>query len=83
MKSNQIFSELVRGRRMIARFFKQLPAEAAKTGVVLAVAGIAGMQIFPVLREWDFFAAFPSKAYMEREVCLSITNNLHYSLLSR
>jgi hypothetical protein len=54
---------------MIAKFFKQLPPEAAKTGIILAAAGIAGMQVFPVLREWDVFAAFPSKAYMEREVC--------------
>jgi hypothetical protein len=53
---------------MIAKFLKQIPPEAAKTGAYLALAGLAGMKVFPVLREWEVFAAFPSKAYMEREV---------------
>lgn len=53
---------------MFAKFFKQVPPEAAKTGVYLALAGLVGVKVFPVLREWDVFAAFPSKAYMDREV---------------
>ena len=65
---------------MIARFFKQIPPEAAKTGVYLALAGLAGMKVFPVLREWEVFAAFPSKAYMEREVCRkNVQNSFQFS----
>jgi hypothetical protein len=55
---------------MISRFFKQLPQDAVWTGAYFAVAGLVGVNVFPVLREWDVFAAFPSKAYMEREVCI-------------
>ena len=53
---------------MIANFFKQLPRDAVRTGAYFALAGLVGVKVFPVLREWDVFAAFPSKAYMEREV---------------
>ena len=58
---------------MIAKFFKQIPFEAAKTGAYVALAGLVGIKAFPVLREWDVFTTFPSKAYMEREVCLFCT----------
>jgi hypothetical protein len=53
---------------MIANLFKRLPQDAVRTGAYFGVAALVGMQVFPVLREWDVFAAFPSKAYMEREV---------------
>ncbi len=56
-------------RTMINRFIKQLPQDAVRTAAYCAVAGLIGVKVFPVLREWDVFAAFPSKAYMEREVC--------------
>ena len=53
---------------MISKFVKQVPQEAFKVGAALAVAGLVGIKVFPVLREWDVFTTFPSKAYMEREV---------------
>ena len=52
----------------ISHFTKQLPADAAKTGLYLAISGLVGIKAFPVLREWEVFSSFPSKAYMEREV---------------
>ena len=55
--------------RMLANFLKKTPKEAVKTGIYLALAGYAGVSVFPVLREWEVFSMFPSKAYMEREVC--------------
>jgi hypothetical protein len=54
---------------MIANLFKQLPQEAVRAAAYVALAGLVGIKVFPVLREWDVFSAFPSKAYMEREVC--------------
>lgn len=47
---------------------KQLPRDFTKGGVVLALTGFFGIKVFPVLREWEVFSSFPSKAYMEREV---------------
>jgi len=55
--------------RMLANIFKKTPKEAVKTGLYLALAGYATVSVFPVLREWEVFSMFPSKAYMEREVC--------------
>lgn len=39
-----------------------------KTGVIVGLAAIGAVNVFPVLRQWDVFAAFPSDAYREREV---------------
>ena len=55
---------------MISNLFKRLPQDAVRTGAYFGLAALVGTQVFPVLREWDVFAAFPSKAYMEREVCI-------------
>jgi hypothetical protein len=54
---------------MLANFVKKIPTEVSKTGVYLTLSGLVALQVFPVLREWDVFTTFPSKAYMEREVC--------------
>jgi hypothetical protein len=53
---------------MLANFLKKTPKEAVKSGLYLALAGYAGITVFPVLREWEVFSMLPSKAYMEREV---------------
>jgi hypothetical protein len=65
----EIFSFEIESGKMIANVLKKAPKEAVKTGMYVALAGFAGMQVFPVLREWEVFSMFPSKAYMEREVC--------------
>jgi hypothetical protein len=54
---------------MLANILKRTPKETVKTGLYLALAGYASLSVFPVLREWEVFSMFPSKAYMEREVC--------------
>lgn len=53
---------------MIAGFFKQIPRETMKTGVFIGLATLGAIKVFPVLRQWDVFAMFPSDAYREREV---------------
>ncbi len=53
----------------MANLFNKVPKETVRAGVYVALAGLAGMQVFPVLRDWEVFASFPSKHYMEKEVC--------------
>ena len=61
---------------MLANFFKQIPRETVITGIYASIAGAALIKAFPVLREWEVFASFPSKAYMEREVCFHVSQNI-------
>ena len=66
---NFFTSDFIRDRRMIAQYFSKVPKEAVKVGMYATLAGIVGLKVFPVLRQWEVFASFPSDAYMEREVC--------------
>ena len=55
---------------MMTNLLNKVPKETMRTGVYVALAGLAGMQVFPVLRDWEVFSMFPSKHYMEKEVSL-------------
>jgi len=63
-----IFSVEIESGKMIANLFKSVPKETMRTGVYFALAGLGVVNVFPVLREWEVFSSFPSKAYMEKEV---------------
>jgi hypothetical protein len=56
--------------QMLANLLNKVPKETMRIGAYVAVAGFAGAQIFPVLRDWEVFSMFPSKHFIEREVCI-------------